>query len=70
MTEQPLTPQDVAKQFKKLTEQIKQLEGMIEENKKLAQQCHSRNSHLRETIKQLKEKRSEVVFAERHYHPY
>lgn len=65
-----LTPEGINEQFKKLTEQIKTLEAMIEGNKKLAQQCHNRNSHLRETVKQLKEKRSEVIFAERHYHPY
>jgi len=62
------TPQIVEDEFKKLSEQIKQLEALIAENKKIIQQCHSRNSHLRETIKILKEKRSEVLFVDRRIH--
>ena len=63
------TPESIRDEFQKLSDQIKQLEGLITENKKIVQQCHSRNSHLRETIKILKEKRSEVLFVERRIHP-
>ena len=56
----------VHQQFQEITEQIKQLETMIAENKKKIKELHNRDQQLKGTIKQLKEKRTEIIFVDRH----
>lgn len=67
MTTPPtLTKKEIDNEFAKITEEIKRLESMIAENKATVKQLHSKNHHMRETIKELKRKRTEVAFMDFH----
>jgi len=64
-----LTPATIENEFTEINKEIERLKAMIKENQRLAQACYSRNSHLREAIKALDEKRMEIIFADRHVRP-
>jgi len=49
-------------EWREITDQIKRLENMRVENCKEIKRLHNRNAALKETIKQLKEKRTKIIF--------
>lgn len=53
-------------EFHKLTEEIRSLKRMIEENKKTVHNLHQKNSQLRGVIEQLKQKRHDLIFGIEH----